>query len=138
MTNEQNPMPLENLPGYLKANRNAGEGPLVDIGRIVVPNKPYLKWSLWVMMFAVLGTGSLATYNAMSTKEMTFLVNVNQGVPSQALTQMMSESGGQIIAVKQTEDSTYEVKVSTRKSKSSFLDWLRKNRNVKKATELKE
>jgi hypothetical protein len=136
--NDQKPIPLDKLNEHLRSNRNTGDAPVVDMGRIIVPKRPYMKWAAAFAMVMVLGVGSMATYNAMSTKEMTLLVDVNQGVPSQALTQMMSEIGGEIIAVKQNEDSTYEVKVVTRKSKNSFLDWLRKNKDVKKATELPE
>lgn len=135
MTNDKKPVPLENLSEYMKAN--PGEVPVVDMGRIIVPKRSYTGWLTALAMVMVLATGSMVTYRAMSLKEMTVVVDV-QGADSQAIAQIVAESGGEVIAVKQTEDSTYEVKVATRKSRHSFLEWLRKNKDVKMATELKE
>lgn len=136
MTNDKKPVPLENLSEYLRAN--PGDVPVVDMGRIIVPKRSYTSWLTAAAMVMILAVGGMTTYRYMSVKEMTVVVDVHQGASSQAIAQMVAESGGEIIAVKQTEDSTYEVKVTTRKSRHSFLEWLRKNKDVKMATELKE
>jgi hypothetical protein len=125
---DKEPMPLENLPEYLKSH-NTGGGVLVDVGNITTPTKPYMKWAAAGTMAMVLGI-SIATYHVMSNKELTVFVDTNQ---PQMLSQIVADGGGEMLAAKQTEGTTYEVKVATRKSKHSFLEWLRKNKDVKKA-----
>lgn len=122
-------MPLENLPDYLKSH-NSGDGVLVDVGNIVVePTRPYMKWAAVFTVVTLLGMGGIF-YNTMSNKELTVMVDTKQ---PEVLSQMVTESGGEILAITQTNDSTYEVKVSTRKSRNSFLEWLRKKDIVNKA-----
>lgn len=137
--NKQKPMSIEKLPQYLQDHREIGEtGPLVDMGQIVVPKRSYTKWLAACVVFLALGVGSVATYNLMSVKELTYVVDVDKGVdPSQAIAQIMANSEGQILTVKKTEGSTYEIKATPRKGKHSFLEWLRKHKDVKKA-ELEE
>ena len=126
---KQNPMPLEELPEYLKSR--TGGSPLVSVGQIVMPKKrSYMKWSLAMVMLVTLGLGGMTTYNAMSTEQLTVVMDVDD---PQAISQIIADSGGRVLSVKHTEDSTYEVEVTTRKSRLSFLDWLRKNKDVKKA-----
>lgn len=130
----QKPISLENLPEYLKSLKdgNAGSSPVVDMGQIVTPKRSFLPQILaTLLVFVVLGVSSVATYNVMSTKELTVVVDVAN---PQTIPQIVADSGGEVLAVKQMEGSTYEVKVSTRKSGHKFLEWLRKNRDVKKAS----
>jgi hypothetical protein len=129
------PMPIEKLPQYLQDHREIGEtGPLVEMGQIIVPKKPYMKWLAACVMFLALGVGSVATYNLMSAKELTYVVDVDTGTD---ISKIIADSQGQILTVKKTEGSTYEIKAAPRKGKHSFLEWLRKNKDVKKA-ELEE
>lgn len=138
---QKEPMSLENLPEYLKAQREGramGGVPVVNMGQIVV-EKPHSSWLPKLVFAAVMlvavGVGSLVTYDVMLTKQMTVIVDIDQNAdPFQTIPTIVSDSGGRVIAVKQTDDNTYEIKVSTRQSKSSFLDWLRKNDSVKKAS----
>jgi len=136
----ENPMPLENLPGYLQSAQENGNigSPVVNMGQIVVPQKSYT-WSIVLALFVcvVLSVGSLMTYNAMSTQTITVVVDINQTVDPQNIPQMVADSGGEVVAVKQQDNDTFEVELKTRKSKHSFLEWLLKDRNIKKA-ELKE
>lgn len=123
-------LPIENLPEYLK-NRNVGEsGPVVDVGRIVVPNRPYMKWATAITMAMVLCVGGIATYKLIP-QELTVVVDTDGAAD---ISKIMSESEGQITAVKQTEGNSYEIKVSPR-NKHLFLEWLRKSKGVKKAEE---
>lgn len=137
MPHKQNPMPLENLPGYLRSNKdeNAGSSPVVSMGQIIVPKSPWPKRVAFAMLMCmVLGTGGIVTYDAMSTNQLTVIVNLDSGVdPSLAMSKIAFDSGGQITSFKQNEDSTYEVKVKTRKSRRSFLEWLRDKKGVEKA-----
>lgn len=131
----QDPMPLEDLPQYLKSIKENGDSessPVVGMGQIVVKKRIWPKITLAILACVVLSLGSLMTYNTMVMKNHTIVMGINQtDNPSQAITKIVSDSGGQVIGFKQNEDLTYEVKVSTRKSKQSFLEWLRKNKDVK-------
>lgn len=138
---QKNPMSLEDLPGYLKSQRESGStgsAPVVNMGQIIVPEKPssFMKWArgvgVAVMMLMAIGV-SMYTYDELSTNQITVIVDVEEGLGPQGLSDIVSDSGGKIIAVKHKEDSTYEVEVKTKKSKSSFLDWLLGKNGVKKA-----
>ena len=129
----QKPISLENLPEYLKSLKDgsAGSSPVVDMGQIVTPKRSFIPQILAALLVCiVLGVSSVATYNVMSTKQLTVVVDVTN---PQTIPQIVADSGGEVLAVKQMEGSTYEVKVSTRKSGHVFLEWLRRNRDVKKA-----
>lgn len=135
----ENPMSLENLPGYLKSAKESGNAgaPVVQMGQIVVPQTSYMQWLqrvvYTVLVFMAIGIGGMTTYHIMSTKQLTVVVNVDSGVDQSAIAKMVADSGGEVLAVKQTEESTYEIKVATHKSRRSFLEWLLKNRDVKQA-----
>jgi len=134
------PMSLEDLPQHLKSVRAHGEtgsAPVVGMGQIIVPKKSFgwTKALFAMIMFMTLSIGGLVTYNAVTPQHLTVIVGLEQSAdPSQTISRIVSDSGGEIIAVKQKEDSVYEVKVSTHKSKNSFLEWLRKDKDVKKAS----
>ena len=136
--NEQ-PMSLENLPEYLKTQRELGEkgSPVVGMGQIVVPNKPnnwFQKIAFATIMLVAVGVSGIAAYDIMSTKQMTVIVDIGQNAdPYQTIPKIVSDSGGKIIAVKQNDANTYEVQVITRRSRSSFLEWIRKSKDVMKA-----
>jgi predicted alternative tryptophan synthase beta-subunit len=135
----QKPMDLKNLPGYLKSvreNGNTDESPLVNMGQIINVDSEtgFMRWSKKIALAAsicmILAIG-IMTHNSMSTKQYTVIVGMNQGADVyQTIPQIVSENGGEIISVKQRNDSTYEVKVATNKSRSSFLEWFRKNRDI--------
>lgn len=141
MKYENKPMGLDKLPDYLKSlkeNENLGnDACFVDMGMI----KPVFdKWK-WIQRIVlasaistIVGTTGLVTHDYISTKQLTVVVDLNKDVNPQAIPQMITDSGGTILAVKQQEGSSaYEVKVSTRKSRKLFLEWLQKNKNVKEA-----
>lgn len=130
------PMPLEDLPEYLKSARegNTGSAPVVGMGRIVEPPQKsnWLQHSLVaLLLFCAVGMGGMVAYNVMSPDQFTVIVDMNDPTSIQRI---VSDSGGEIIAVKQNDEDTYEVQVSTRKSRRSFLDWIRGKRDVKRAT----
>jgi len=144
---EQIPMSLENLPGHLKFMKEQGsmEDCLVDMGRIVMPAKQksnsFMKWTQRIVLsmasvMALAGIGVI-TYELTSTQQLTVVVDVTKESDARSLAKIVSDDGGKILAVKQTEEFTYEVKVSTRKSRPAFLEWMNKNKHVKKAV-LKE
>jgi two-component sensor histidine kinase len=139
MAPKQNPMSLEDLPGYLKSQRehgDTGSAPVVGVGQIIVEEKRSMlpRFLFAAVMFMALGMGTLVTYDVMSTNQITVVVDVDNGIGPQAISKMVSDGGGEVISVKHTEGTTYEVEVETRKSRVSFLEWLLKSKGVKKAT----
>jgi hypothetical protein len=135
----KDPMSLRDLPQQLKAHQQSGEYGdcgVVGMGSIEEPKKRSYGWLAYVALFSVCLTSAF-TYDAMSTKQHTVVLDVQDNAnTNQMLTQIVSDSGGKILTVTKKDDSIYEVKVATKKSKSSFLEWLRKDKNVKKATEI--
>jgi hypothetical protein len=77
-------------------------------------------------------SAAVLTYNLISTQNFTVVADINEN-SDQTIQNIVSDSGGKIVSVKQNEDAIYEIKLDTRKSKRSFLDKFRKNKNVKKA-----
>ena len=70
----------------------------------------------------------------MSTKNITINVDINQSDnPSQTIQKIVSEGGGEVLSIEQSDEDSYQVKVATRKSRRSFLDLFRGNKDVKKA-----
>lgn len=142
--NDQIPMALESLPEYLKSLRekgSMGDNVCVDMGRIELPNKQSEKWK-WIQRIVLTSatcmivlTVGILTYDVMTTQQLTIVVDLNKDAnPTQDIPDIVTESGGKILAVKRQEGSSaYEVKLSTRKSRKLFLEWLHKNKNVKDA-----
>lgn len=139
MPNE-NPMPLNKLPGYLNSNRansnNEDSCVVVDMGKIV-ENKRKFPLSLTFAVAAFLFIGATATYSLIpTTQQITIVVDLNEDIDNpQTISEIVKNSGGKIISLKK-DGSVYEVKVSTRK-RLSFLELLHKNKNVNKAEEVK-
>lgn len=130
------PMSLEDLPQYLKSlkeNGEIGDCGVVDMGMVVGPKKSYSKWLAFAALM-LFGIGGVIAYDSMSVKQHTIVLDIQDASdPNQMISQIIADSGGQILTVKHNNDSTYEVEINTRKNKRSFLEWLRKNKNVKKA-----
>lgn len=134
---EQNPMSLEDLPNYLKSLKEKGKAGdcFVDMGKL--ESKPVGFWSQKSVIMAIclfLGTGGMIGYNLTSNNQITVFIDLNNKNNSiESISQMIANSGGEMIDLKQNEDFTYEVKISTRKSRRSFLYRLLKNENIKEA-----
>lgn len=128
------PMDLKNLPKYLNSVKDdEGSGsPVVGMGQIVTeePVRWFRNSGIAMLLIVVLTIGGATVYNLNSSQQFTYIVDFDS---SQSIPKIVTDSGGEIVSVEQNEDSTYKVKVSTRKSKFSFLEWLRNNRSVKKA-----
>lgn len=134
-----NPMSLKNLPEHLKSVREKGdscESPLVNVGQIVDADveSGFMRWSKKIALAAsicmVLAVGGILTYDSMNQNQYTIIVDAHQGAN---ISQIVSESGGQIVSINQTNDGTYEVTITSEKSRRSFLEWFRKNRDIRKA-----
>jgi hypothetical protein len=127
----KNPMPIEDLPEYLRytKGRITDDAPVVDMGRIVSPRNWFKTISLSVAACLLVALSGLIGYNVLSTKNVTVFVDANNSNPT-SISKIISDGGGQVVSVKQYGESTYEVKMSTRKNLSSFIDWLRKNKDI--------
>jgi len=134
--NEQDPMPLGDLPKYLQEQREngtQGPAPVVGMGNIVVPQKKKSWLPFAAIMTVALGAGAIIAYEKTTTQEFTVTVHSDDGIKS--IPTIMADGGADIISLDQISDTGYKVKVNTRKNKRSFLDWLRKNKNIKKVEE---
>lgn len=128
------PLPLQDLPEYLKTHRNGDPSgsPVIGMGQIVAPRSNWLRnLSLATAACVVLGLGGIATYNLVTPKEVTVVIAANDANPD-FIAGIVSVGGGKVMSVTQTESDTYEVKLSLRRNVNSFLDWLRKNKDVKR------
>jgi hypothetical protein len=127
----KNPMPIEDLPEYLRSTKGriTDDAPVVDMGRIVSPRNWFKTISLSVAACLLVALSGLMGYNVLSTKNVTVFVDANNSSPT-SISKIISDGGGQVVSVKQYGESTYEVKISTRKNLSSFIDWLRKNKDI--------
>lgn len=127
------PMPLSDLPEYIKSVRDHGQSdfvPVVEMGRIVTPNKPRLRLSALVAAasFLLIVCGVLG-YDAASKN---IILTAAEGMDSKAVAQIVSDGGARVMSVTKNDDETYEVKVLTLKNLGSLLDNLKKNKEFKK------
>jgi len=129
------PMPLEDLPEYLKSlqrNGSLGDGMVVDMGTIVSPRKSWLKAASYLSVAILfVGISGLMTYNKLSTQNVTVVLHANNSDPD-TVSKIVTDGGDHVVSVEQKSDSTYEVKLSTRKSLASLIDLLLKNKDVRK------
>lgn len=127
------PLPLQDLPEYLKTHRNGDPSgsPVIGMGQIVAPRSNWLRNLSLAAACVLLGLSGIATYNLVTPKEVTVVIAAND-VNSDFITGIVSVGGGKVMSVTQTESDTYEVKLSLRRNVNSFLDWLRKNKDVKR------
>jgi len=119
----KNPMDLKDLPNYIKSLQENGDfgDAVVGVGQIVGPKPIFRKFALVVALcFILMG---FAAYN--STQEITI---VAKGISSQDISNIVSDSGAQIVTIEQNED-TYKVRVFSLRL-SSFIEKLRKNQDI--------
>ena len=138
MTN-QKPVSIENLPEYLKSVRERGESggaPVVGMGQIMVPKRSHLlRYALASLTLCfTLAIGGIVTYNYTNAPQnMTVVLGTDQKLDTQAVAALVTENGGEVIAVTQRDDMTYEVKLAPRQNRQSLLERLRNHKRIKKA-----
>ena len=127
-------MNLNKLPQYLESIRNGGkadEGIVVDMGQIVSPSS--FNWrrnsAFAITACLFLAISSVVTYNNFVEKNITVIMNTNN-LSAENVSQLVSLTGGQVVNVKQKEDYTYEVRIERLKNVKSFLESLRKNKDI--------
>ncbi len=124
--NNQDPIPLKNLPDYLKSPQNSGC--VVDMGMIMPEKKRSWFIPSIIACFILATTIGITTYNYAMPQEITVAVTLDNG-DINSLTKMIAniDKDAKVITVTKKENGIHELKISTRKSKRIFLDSLKKN-----------
>lgn len=131
------PLNLKDLPNYLKKARDGGEQDLdlvVDMGTIKDDSLSinFKRFAfIGALCLSFLAVSSFVSYNLFSNKNIIIVLDTNSISP-QEFSKIILEQGASVVSVKQNGDFSYEVELNTRKSISSFLEKLRKNKDVKK------
>lgn len=110
------PLPLDKLPEYLKSGN---DNVVVDIGSLSSPPK---RWPYAVVLSCLLCFGAGIAYKYQH-QEITIVVDTKDDI-----SQLLADED--VLDIRKTEDSVYEVKINTR-NKKYLLDWLKKNKNIK-------
>lgn len=136
MTNEQDPMPLKDLPQYLKSLREKGEmGNSIVVGMGSIQPKPANRIMPLLTICTILFAIGIASYFIMPQQLTVDVALANSENSEQTINRIITDadSEAKIIAVTLKEDGTHELKISTRKSKRALLESIKTNKSVKKA-----
>jgi len=109
MARQDGPMPLGDLPEYMRSVRDGGQGdyaPVVDVGRIVDDRPRRGRLAAFASAACVL-VGIAGIYAANSTSD----ISITSSSDSVAVSKMVSDEGGKVFSVKKNEDGTYRVRV---------------------------
>jgi len=130
------PMPLENLPGYLQSirgkNINPDQAPVVDIGKIVERPRPFrgaLALSLFIAVFS-LGLGALEYMERSKVKSILVVLDDNNA-NLESVKEIIAGNGVKVISIEQNPDHSFEAKVSG--NIKSLIEKLRSKGEVKDA-----
>lgn len=134
MARQDGPIPLGDLPDYVRSVREGGNldyVPVVDVGRIV-DDRPsrWMGSAAYATVLCLLLAIVLVGYSSTGT-----IVIDAERLDSASVSDIVREGGGKVFSVKKNEDGTHEVRFFTLKRMSSFLEQLRKNKDIKKAEE---
>jgi hypothetical protein len=130
----QDPMPLKNLPGYLKSLREnnsvGGDAPVVDMGNIVTPI-PWGRYMTYVTAACLFLSAGILTYNnVFNTKNVTLVISAKDS-DIQSVSNALAGNGGKVLSIEKNEYGEYEVKMLT-KNVNWLLDRLRRNKEFNK------
>jgi hypothetical protein len=125
------PMPLKDLPAYIDSVGDTGQGeiPVVEMGMIVEPRRPFRSLTVFAGATCLLLAG-VAVFGFNSTEYITIEAG---GLGPEAVARIVSAEGGMFVNVTENEDRTYSVRVLNLRNKNYFLERLRRNeefRNV--------
>lgn len=120
MKSRKSPMPLSELPEYIRSVRESGQGddiPVVDMG-MIVDSRPRRRWGYALLAVAclVVGTGLY-----MSTDS----IVVASGADARRVAEIVSDEGGSVFSVSQKEDGTYRVRVFSLGGVRSLVERIR-------------
>lgn len=128
MRENDKPMPLSELPGYMEHVRKYGQGdyvPVVDMG-VIVDERPSLSWRL-PMLFASALCLFLVAYAVNSTREITIV----SGLDADRVSSIVADEGGRILSVKKDGEGRYKLRVFSLVF-GSLMDGLRKNEELER------
>jgi hypothetical protein len=128
MTQQNDPMPLKDLPGYIRSAREEGQGdyvPVVEMGQIITPRTNNWAKTIGYAAAACLLLMAGGLYATTSS----IIVSIDN---PQAIANIVADNGGKVFSVKQEENGTYKVRVFSLKIMSSLIEELRKNKDLKK------
>jgi len=132
MTFQDEPMPLKDLPEFIKSTRENGQTyvPVVDMGRIITPEPSgwFRRASYASAICLLLALGGV--YAATSTKDIEIVMGTDDMSPK-AVASLVEEGGGRVFSVKQ-ENNVYKVRVLTLGNIASFMDGLRRNKEIER------
>lgn len=134
MRDSNRPMPLSELPDYIRSARENGQGddiPVVEMG-MIVDASPRLGWMRGLAVAAsvclVMALGFTA-YTAASMREIKI---VSDGTGSEAIASLVADEGGRVFSVVQEDDGSYRVRVFNFGGVKSLVERLRENRDLDK------
>jgi len=130
MTDGERPMPLSELPGYMRHARENGQGdesPVVEMGRIV-DDGPRRVWFRPLALAAACLLLAGGVYAASSTEEITIV----SGAGIREVSEIVSGEGGRVISVRKEGDGAYRVRVMNFGGLKSLVERLRENKDVKR------
>ena len=124
MNDGNRPMPLSELPDYMRRARERGQGddiPVVDMGMIVDDGPRWGRTAAFVLgsaAFLVVGLGVLA---ASSARDIRIVASGGAG----AVSEIVSAEGGRVFSVTQEGDGSYRVRVFAFGGVRPLIDRLR-------------
>jgi hypothetical protein len=135
MNQQNDPMPLSQLPEYVRSLRESGsvgDGVVVDMGMIVDDERPksWLRRSAYATaacLFLALGT---LTYTFMASKSIKIVAA--EGVGYQTIVDVVAEGGGRIVSMKKNDDNSYELRVLAPRRMGYLLEYLRAREDLER------
>lgn len=130
MNNDDGPMPLSQLPDYMRSVRERGQGdyvPVVDMGMIVEDTKSFNwfmggKYAAVACLFVIMG---VVGYAFAETKRVVIDAG---GVGPAVVADIVSGEGGRVFSATEMEDGKCEVRFFTFKKTSYFIEQLKKKK----------
>lgn len=129
MRDQDKPMPLSELTGYIDSVRDRGQGddiPVVEMGMIVDAPSPWRRRLAYGAAASVLFL-ALGAYAFNSTGRVTI---VSDAASPRSISEMVADGGGRVISVMQEEDGTYKVRVFHFGGMRSLVERLRENKEL--------
>lgn len=135
MKENEKPMPLSELPGYMDSLRRSGQGdyvPVVDMGRIVDAPSPWIRRMAYMSAAcALLMAGGLYTFA--SSRE----IRIRSAEGESSITDIIAEGGGRVISVRKDTEGAYRVRVFAFGGIRSLVERLKERKELE-SVEAKE
>lgn len=132
MRDQNEPMPLSELSGYIDSVRRSGQGdyvPVVDMGRIVDDAPAWRR--LRAVRYAVGACVLLVAVGFIAVVSGTERMSIASDAGPKEVARIVAEEGGNVFSVSQRENGEYEVRVFSFKGAGSLLERLRRNKEIK-------